>query len=102
MICSLPAHDQEAGHRFGRVDRDPDPALPKPRLPMHHRARPPIAREVHSATSLPRIEVNMPTAKHSGAIARPIDDVFAFVADGEPCPTWRSGVLDRVEQVMEA
>jgi len=36
----------------------------------------------------------MPTAKHSVTIGRPIDDVFAFIADGEQCTKWRSGVLD--------
>ena len=27
-------------------------------------------------------------------IARPIGDVFAYLADGDNCPQWRSGVLD--------
>jgi uncharacterized membrane protein len=36
----------------------------------------------------------MPSATHSVTIARPIGEVFAFVADGERAPTWRSGVLD--------
>ncbi len=36
----------------------------------------------------------MPSAKHSVTIQRPVEDVFAFVADGEQCPKWRSGVLD--------
>jgi uncharacterized membrane protein len=36
----------------------------------------------------------MPAASHSVIISRPVDDVFAFVADGEKCPQWRSGVLD--------
>jgi uncharacterized membrane protein len=36
----------------------------------------------------------MPAASHSVIIRRPVDDVFAFVADGEKCPQWRSGVLD--------
>jgi carbon monoxide dehydrogenase subunit G len=36
----------------------------------------------------------MPSATHSVIIARPIADVFAFVADGERAPMWRSGVLD--------
>lgn len=36
----------------------------------------------------------MPTATHSVRIARPVEDVFAFIADGEQCPKWRAGVLD--------
>jgi uncharacterized membrane protein len=36
----------------------------------------------------------VPTAKHSVIVKRPIADVFAFMADGENCPQWRSGVLD--------
>jgi uncharacterized protein YndB with AHSA1/START domain len=36
----------------------------------------------------------MPMAKHSVTIERPIADVFAFIADGDQCPKWRSGVLD--------
>jgi uncharacterized protein YndB with AHSA1/START domain len=36
----------------------------------------------------------MPAAKHAVTIRRPIADVFAFIADGEQCPRWRSGVLD--------
>ena len=36
----------------------------------------------------------MPSAQHTVTINRPVDDVFAFVADGEKCPQWRSGVLD--------
>jgi uncharacterized protein YndB with AHSA1/START domain len=36
----------------------------------------------------------VPTAKHSVTIQRPIEAVFAFIADGEQCPRWRSGVLD--------
>jgi uncharacterized protein YndB with AHSA1/START domain len=36
----------------------------------------------------------MPTANHSVTIQRPIEAVFAFVADGDQCPKWRSGVLD--------
>jgi carbon monoxide dehydrogenase subunit G len=36
----------------------------------------------------------MPAASHSVIIRRPVDDVFAFVADGEKCPQWRPGVLD--------
>lgn len=36
----------------------------------------------------------MPSARHSITINRPVEDVFAYVADGEKCPQWRSGVLD--------
>jgi len=36
----------------------------------------------------------MPQAKHSLTISRPVADVFAYVADGEKCTQWRSGVLD--------
>jgi uncharacterized protein YndB with AHSA1/START domain len=36
----------------------------------------------------------LPTAKHSVTIQRPVEAVFAFIADGEQCPRWRSGVLD--------
>jgi uncharacterized membrane protein len=36
----------------------------------------------------------MPSARHSVTINRPVEDVFAYVADGEKCPQWRSGVLD--------
>ena len=36
----------------------------------------------------------MPEASYSVTIARPIDEVFAFVLDGEKCPQWRPGVLD--------
>jgi carbon monoxide dehydrogenase subunit G len=36
----------------------------------------------------------MPHASHQVIIARPVEAVFAFVADGEQCPRWRSGVLD--------
>lgn len=36
----------------------------------------------------------MPQATYSVTIRRPVDDVFAFVADGEKCPQWRPGVLD--------
>src|SRR5438876_1103350 len=36
----------------------------------------------------------MPTASYSVTIRRPVDDVFAFVADGEKCLQWRPGVLD--------
>ena len=40
----------------------------------------------------------MPSAQRSIVIQRPIEDVFAFVADGANAPRWRSGVLD-VEHV---
>lgn len=36
----------------------------------------------------------MPHASYSVMIRRPVDAVFAFVADGENCPQWRSGVID--------
>jgi carbon monoxide dehydrogenase subunit G len=36
----------------------------------------------------------MANATHSVSIDRPIEAVFAFVADGEQCPRWRPGVLD--------
>ena len=36
----------------------------------------------------------MPSAKNSVTIARPAADVFAFLADGENEPTWRSGVKE--------
>jgi uncharacterized membrane protein len=36
----------------------------------------------------------VPAASHSVTINRPASDVFAFVADGENAPRWRSGVLD--------
>jgi carbon monoxide dehydrogenase subunit G len=36
----------------------------------------------------------MPQASHSVIIRRPVEEVFAFVADGEKCPRWRPGVLD--------
>jgi uncharacterized protein YndB with AHSA1/START domain len=36
----------------------------------------------------------MPQAKHDVLINRPIEDVFAFVADGENGAKWRPGVLD--------
>jgi uncharacterized membrane protein len=41
----------------------------------------------------------MLAAEHSVTVARPIDEVFAFLADGENDPQWRTGVLDiaRVE-----
>jgi uncharacterized protein YndB with AHSA1/START domain len=40
----------------------------------------------------------MPEARRTIVIERPIDEVFAFVADGANAPRWRSGVLD-VEHV---
>ena len=36
----------------------------------------------------------MPQASYSVVIGRPIDAVFAYIADGERCPEWRPGVLD--------
>jgi uncharacterized protein YndB with AHSA1/START domain len=36
----------------------------------------------------------VPTANCTVAIKHPIEEVFAFIADGEQCPKWRSGVLD--------
>lgn len=36
----------------------------------------------------------MPTANRTVAIKHPIEEVFAFIADGEQCSRWRSGVLD--------
>ena len=36
----------------------------------------------------------MPHAERAITIARPVSDVFAFVADGENGMQWRSGVLD--------
>ena len=36
----------------------------------------------------------MPSAEHQVTIARPIAEVFAFVADGLNGPKWRPGVLD--------
>ena len=36
----------------------------------------------------------MPNAKQSVTIGRPVDAVFAFVADGEKGPQWRSGHID--------
>jgi hypothetical protein len=36
----------------------------------------------------------VPSASHSVTINRPASEVFAFVADGENAPRWRSGVLD--------
>jgi uncharacterized membrane protein len=36
----------------------------------------------------------MPAATNTTTIARPVDAVFAFVADGENATRWRPGVLD--------
>lgn len=36
----------------------------------------------------------MPQASHSVTINRPVDAVFAYIADGEHCPEWRPSVLD--------
>jgi uncharacterized membrane protein len=36
----------------------------------------------------------MPEAEHSVTVRRPIEEVFAFLADAENDPRWRSGVLD--------
>jgi uncharacterized membrane protein len=36
----------------------------------------------------------VPSASHSVTINRAASEVFAFVADGENAPSWRSGVLD--------
>ena len=36
----------------------------------------------------------MPSAEHQVTIARPVADVFTFVADGLNGPKWRPGVLD--------
>jgi carbon monoxide dehydrogenase subunit G len=36
----------------------------------------------------------MPKASYSVTIQRPVEDVFAFVADGEKCTQWRPGVVD--------
>jgi carbon monoxide dehydrogenase subunit G len=36
----------------------------------------------------------MPSATYSVTINRPVEVVFAFVADGEKCPQWRPGVVD--------
>lgn len=36
----------------------------------------------------------MPSATNSVTISRPLDEVFAFVADGTTAPRWRPGVLD--------
>ena len=39
-------------------------------------------------------EPPMPEAKYSVMIRRPVEAVFAFVADGEKGPQWRPGVVD--------
>ena len=36
----------------------------------------------------------MAEASYSVTIARPVADVFAYVADGERCPEWRPSVID--------
>jgi len=36
----------------------------------------------------------MPQATHSVTIGRPVEAVFAFVADGEKCLQWRPAVVD--------
>lgn len=36
----------------------------------------------------------MPEAEHSVVVDRPIEEVFAFLADAENDPRWRSAVLD--------
>ena len=36
----------------------------------------------------------MAQASYNVTIARPIADVFAYVADGERCPEWRPSVID--------
>ena len=36
----------------------------------------------------------MPRATSSVTITRPVETVFAFVADGEKCTQWRPGVID--------
>jgi uncharacterized membrane protein len=40
----------------------------------------------------------VPEAEHSITVDRPIDEVFAFLADAENDPRWRSAVLD-IERV---
>jgi uncharacterized membrane protein len=34
------------------------------------------------------------SAEYTVTIGRAVEDVFAYVADGENCPAWRPGVLD--------
>jgi uncharacterized membrane protein len=36
----------------------------------------------------------MPSAEHQVTIARPVGEVFAYVADGLNGPSWRPGVMD--------
>jgi uncharacterized protein YndB with AHSA1/START domain len=36
----------------------------------------------------------MPQASYSVTVARPVGEVFAYVADGEKCRQWRPGVID--------
>jgi uncharacterized membrane protein len=36
----------------------------------------------------------MPHAEHSVTINRPAEDVFNYLADGENCAAWRSGVIE--------
>ena len=36
----------------------------------------------------------MPQAQRTVTINRPVEAVFAYVADGEKCPQWRPGVVD--------
>jgi len=36
----------------------------------------------------------VPAADRSVTVARPIEEVFAFIADGEQGPKWRTGILD--------
>jgi uncharacterized membrane protein len=43
----------------------------------------------------------MPSAQHSVSIRRPVEEVFAFVADGENAMRWRPGVLDASHQSGE-
>ena len=44
----------------------------------------------------------MPQASYSVTINRPVDEVFAFVTDGEQCKRWRPGVMDIVKATGEA
>lgn len=36
----------------------------------------------------------MPEASHAVTVARPIDDVFAYLADGQRCAEWRPAVVE--------
>ena len=36
----------------------------------------------------------MPDARHQVTISRPVNEVFAFIADGLNGPKWRSGITD--------